>query len=219
MVALGIGVVLFTVGVIVKYNLLRFIPLQRGECYLTKQEQGELRHILRHLVTIFDDMNVTYWLDYGTLIGALRYGDIMSYDTDGDIAFLMNEFYKQQKVNERLRRFDISYSMGTSYFGRARYGTMWVDVTRWRVHSEKSDGMEGELLVKDLTSQDEKNRDFYSRHKDESEEFPLLWMQPRRTVKFLNGTAKIPNEAEKLIRHRYPYSYRFNVPYKFKCWI
>ena len=76
-VTLGIVIILFTVGVIYKYNLLRFIPLQRGECYLTKQEQGELRHILRHVVTIFDDMNVTYWLDYGTLIGALRYGDIM----------------------------------------------------------------------------------------------------------------------------------------------
>ena len=77
MVTLGVAGLLFTVGVINKYNLLRFIPLQRGECYLTEQEQNELRHILRHLVAIFDDMNVTYWLDYGTLIGALRYGDIM----------------------------------------------------------------------------------------------------------------------------------------------
>lgn len=68
---------LFTVGVIMKYDLLRLIPLQQEECYLTKQEQGQLRHILRHVITVFEDMNVTYWLDYGTLIGALRNGDIL----------------------------------------------------------------------------------------------------------------------------------------------
>lgn len=216
---LGVVGILFTVGVMKKYNLLKFIPLQRGECYLTKQEQDELRHILRHLVTIFDDMNVTYWLDYGTLIGAFRNGDIISYDTDGDVAFLINEYYKPEEVKYRLGRFDISYGHGISYFGRAKYGAMWVDVTRWTVHAGKFDGKEVKLLVKDLTSHDEENRDFVGRNMDEREKFPLLWMQPRRTVNFLNVTAKIPNEAEKLIRHRYPYSYRFNVPYKFKCWI
>lgn len=70
---------LFTIAVIHKYNLLRLIPVQREECYLTNQQQDQLRHILRHVVTIFGDMNVTYWLDYGTLIGALRKGDIMRY--------------------------------------------------------------------------------------------------------------------------------------------
>lgn len=96
---------------------------------------------------------------------------------------------------------------------------MWVDVTRWTVHDEKFNGKEVKLLVKDVTSYDEENRDFVARYTDENDKFPLVWMQPRRTVKFLNVTAKIPNKAEKLIKHRYPFSYRFKVPYKFKCWI
>ena len=143
----------------------------------------------------------------------------LSHDTDGDIAFLINENYKREEVKEKLGRFDIRYGHTISYFGRARYGAMWVDVTRWTVHDGKFNGKEVKLLVKDLTSHDEENRDFVARYTDENEKFPLVWMQPRRTVKFLNVTAKIPNKAEKLIKHRYPYSYRFNVPYKLKCWI
>ncbi|XP_078357452.1 uncharacterized protein LOC144642361 [Oculina patagonica] len=145
----------FTVGVIKKYNLLRLIPIQKEECYLTKQEQGKLRHILRHVITIFEDMNVTYWLDYGTLIGALRSGDILSYDTDGDVAFLVNEFYKPQEVRDRLRKFEIFYGYGESYFGRARYGNMWVDVTRWTVHDGIFYGRSTKLAIKDLSSHDD----------------------------------------------------------------
>ncbi|XP_078360333.1 ribitol 5-phosphate transferase FKRP-like [Oculina patagonica] len=208
-----------TIGVIKKYNLLRLIPLQKEECYLTKQEQDQLRHILRHVITIFDDMNVTYWLDYGTLIGALKSGDILSYDTDGDVAFLVNEYYKPQEVRDRLREFEIIYGYGESYFSRAKYGTMWVDVTRWTVHDGIFDGRSTKLASKDLSNRDDVSRDFVNRYRDENEKFPFQWIQPRKTIKFLNITAKVPNEAEKLIRHRYPYTYRFSVPYKFKCWI
>lgn len=142
-----------------------------------------------------------------------------SYDTDGDIAFLVNEYYKPQEVRERLQKFEIKYGYGESYFGRAKYGTMWVDVTRWTARDGIFDGWSTNLLVKDLSSHDEVNRDFVKRYVDENDKFPFEWIQPVKTIQFLNITAKVPREADKLIRHRYPYTYRFSVPYKYKCWI
>lgn len=142
-----------------------------------------------------------------------------SYDTDGDVSFLFNEYYIPQEIRRRLLKFGIEYGYGPSYFARARYEGMWVDVTRWTVRDGIYDGRNTKLVVKDLSSKDEQSRDFVNKYRDENENFPFQWIQPRQTIKFINITAQVPSEADKLIRHRYPYTYRFSVPYKYKCWI
>lgn len=51
---------------------------------------------LQYLCKKLDDNNIHYWLDYGTLLGALRDGKFISWDRDADIGIL-------EKDEDRLR--------------------------------------------------------------------------------------------------------------------
>ena len=50
-----------------------------------------LRYILSNVIEVFNAHNVVYWLDYGTLLGALHRNDVIPYDSDGDISFMRND--------------------------------------------------------------------------------------------------------------------------------
>jgi len=45
--------------------------------------------LLKRVLDIFNKHNVAYWIDYGTLLGAIRDKDIIPWDHDADISFIM----------------------------------------------------------------------------------------------------------------------------------
>jgi len=47
--------------------------------------QNTLREIALDTIQAFNDNKVDYWVDYGTLLGIVREGDIIRHDTDVDI--------------------------------------------------------------------------------------------------------------------------------------
>jgi LicD family len=50
------------------------------------------KEALRHVVGLLHENNIPYWLDCGTLLGAQRYGGIIPWDFDLDIAILQKDF-------------------------------------------------------------------------------------------------------------------------------
>eukprot|EP01012_Entosiphon_sulcatum_P002808 TRINITY_DN10686_c0_g1_i1.p1 TRINITY_DN10686_c0_g1~~TRINITY_DN10686_c0_g1_i1.p1 ORF type:complete len:333 (+),score=33.35 TRINITY_DN10686_c0_g1_i1:63-1061(+) len=47
-----------------------------------------IRGLLPHLARYLDHIAVPYWLDWGTLLGSWRTGDVIPWDDDGDVGFL-----------------------------------------------------------------------------------------------------------------------------------
>jgi phosphorylcholine metabolism protein LicD len=60
------------------------------ECQMQEEKRERMRFVLRHILQFFNDENVTYWLDFGTLLGVIREGDIMAHDGDMDLSRLAN---------------------------------------------------------------------------------------------------------------------------------
>lgn len=50
------------------------------------------KEALKEVVSILNDFNIPFWLDCGTLLGAQRYGGIIPWDFDLDIAILQKDF-------------------------------------------------------------------------------------------------------------------------------
>ena len=48
--------------------------------------------LLKEIVKIFDKNEIPYWLDCGTCLGAYRYGGVIPWDKDVDMAILMPDF-------------------------------------------------------------------------------------------------------------------------------
>ena len=55
------------------------------------ERKGNMHFVLRNIVEFFNSQNATYWLDYGTLLGVVREGDVLLHDGDIDISRLADD--------------------------------------------------------------------------------------------------------------------------------
>ena len=57
--------------------------------------------LLENMKQILDKNNILFWLDFGTLLGAYRDKDFISYDCDIDIAILYEDAERVRKFIEK----------------------------------------------------------------------------------------------------------------------
>ena len=56
------------------------------DCAMDQGRRERMRFVLRQVVSFLNAENATYWLDFGTLLGVMREGDIMVHDGDLDVS-------------------------------------------------------------------------------------------------------------------------------------
>ena len=55
-----------------------------------RQLQSRLRQMAKDTFSVFTESQIFYWIDFGTLLGIIREGDIILYDNDIDVCVLDN---------------------------------------------------------------------------------------------------------------------------------
>ena len=82
-------------------------PYNNGD-RLLKYDEKTLKHLqkvqlmmLKDLIKICDDNNITYFLDSGTLLGAIRHGGFIPWDDDIDIIMFRKDFEKLNSIMDR----------------------------------------------------------------------------------------------------------------------
>ncbi|WP_458403793.1 LicD family protein [Methanobrevibacter sp.] len=60
--------------------------------------QLQTLEILKFVVSICEDYDFTYWLDYGTLLGAIRHGGYVPWDDEGDISMPRGDYEEFLKI-------------------------------------------------------------------------------------------------------------------------
>ena len=188
-----------------------FTKSYNNDCYLDNKSKHALEYMLTNIIDVFEKHNVLYWLDYGTLLGAIRYGGVLSWDADGDISFLRGDPQIHEALSELLERGISGNTMIAHYDG------MSIDFMRWYKDEGRYKGAKTVVLRKYYPPWTGDNIIMKANHALDS--FPWSWIGERKKKKFLSTFASVPEKSEKLLRHRYKWSYLISVPYKWKCYV
>ena len=134
---------------------------------------------------------IQYWLDYGSLLGAMREGKIIAWDTDLDIGILSSELPKLTKAFELLSP---NYSISTctrDHYYRVNYSkTNLVHCDIWVYHPTN-----GKLHCKGLGPK---------------EDIEPHWVERFKTRSFVGLECPIPENPEGLLEIRY--GERWKIP-------
>lgn len=74
-------------------------PAQR---FLSKEAVGKLYRAFKVIDMVFAKHQIPYWLDGGSLLGAVRHGGVIPWDDDGDIEVFAGDFSKIVALKEEL---------------------------------------------------------------------------------------------------------------------
>lgn len=175
-------------------------------CITSAENRGKLVYMIKAFSEIMTELNVTHWIDYGTLLGALRYEDIIIWDYDADVSFerkfvklLHNGGIAQKIAKERYNMFLNAAVL--------LYEGMQTDVFSWK--KKRSDG--GFKYIK------ASHRDF-DLLESQFHDFNASFLEKTVLIPFAGGFVRAPYPPMEFIKARYPTSYNRLVPFKVSCY-
>ena len=182
-------------------KLLRTIMEKSIDITKVPPAKGNLRKVqliktkvLELVDIILKKHNIQYWLDFGTLIGAVRHKGFVPWDNDIDVSILRDDYLKLPQIfNEEFDNPDLHFTYGSpkgSELIRFYYKNFCVDFFPY------------EFVNKRLNSQDEKEEfvNKWSNLREKMlEKFPLENFKSGTMTHFdiIEDVAKIKNEIFK----------------------
>jgi len=185
--------------------------------------RGLIIEVMDHWSAIADELEIAWWADYGTLLGAVRNQGIIPHDKDADIGMMGDHW-------ERLLQYrpDIPWSKGKTSFRpewkREIDGYMWImkepRETQSRARYEYTGGHSIKICASALNSTnldifpwyartDPKLGDTYERRRYISidrykgRQFPGDKLLPLTTIEWEGRQIPAPAEPKWFCRHRY----------------
>ncbi|MEE0935139.1 MAG: LicD family protein [Methanobrevibacter sp.] len=89
------------------FNIL-FIDCELKSKGLLKKSQEICQELFNFIVNVCKKHDIEYWLDYGTLLGAVRHDGFIPWDDDIDIAMMRKDYEKFHKIiNEEIKNYNL----------------------------------------------------------------------------------------------------------------
>ncbi len=111
-------------------NCISHFPKATG---LLRETQLADTELLRIIHEVFKKHHLDYWLDFGTLLGAVRHGGFIPWDDDMDIAMPSKDYYKiMDIIPHELGNLGVTLKQmeyNNMHFIKVAYKkTIWVDI-------------------------------------------------------------------------------------------
>ena len=148
-----------------------------------------LREIIFYLSDLFEQRNITYWMDFGTLLGAVRNNRSIPHDTDGDLCLFLKDRLEIIELSDRMS--NDGFHMGPTNNGgdghikiyRSSTNHMAVDLFFWNINPKT-----GILWSGGLNS---------------PKSFPVWWVEKLITVKIFDKPIMAPREPKQFLKFRF----------------
>lgn len=176
-----------------------------------------LLEILLTINDVFEKHKITYWIDYGTLLGAIRKQSIIPYDDDCDIGILRQDADKLISLSNEFRL--LGLHLVTWFYpdfiriDYSRINELHVDIFIW--HFDKID-------FKNMWENDDKitkrvclNRlDFHPEDNIKGKWFPAYYLFPLQKIKLENYEFPCPGNPENFVQFRYGLNWKEETRYE-----
>jgi phosphorylcholine metabolism protein LicD len=155
-----------------------------------------LREILWYLADLFEEQEIPYWVDFGTLLGAIRGGRSIPHDTDGDLCLFMEHREKVLSLKDRVRK----DGFALNYIKPAKPEDTHIKVCR----SKKN------FMIVDLFfwTHDLKNKVYRSDGLNEPKSFPDWWLEKKEKIILFDKEMWAPREPDKFLEMRFGSDWR-----------
>jgi hypothetical protein len=155
-----------------------------------------LRELIWYLAELFDEQEITYWMDFGTLLGAIRGGRSIPHDTDGDFCLYARDRDRVVELQKRMARDGfcmgptkkVPWRDGHIKIYRSKINLMCVDLFFWK-HDLETDIMKSGGL-------------------NTPKSFPHWWVERLYPVTIFDKPIMAPREPEKFLRMRFGKDWR-----------
>jgi len=154
-----------------------------------------LRETTRHVLGLFEDLKIEYWLEGGSLLGAARHGDVIPWDYDVDIGMYKGDVDKIPNLKRAKEGEKIEDEKGFVWekgregdFYRVQFSTtnhMHVDIFPFY---EKNG-----IMTKDT---------WFSSHRQDTE-FQVKYLKPLERLKFIDMNVLVPNNRRELLEFKF----------------
>jgi hypothetical protein len=203
------------------------------ECYLPVEERAELIQLIKGICEAWNEAHIPYWIDFGTLLGAIRAKTVLPHDHDCDFSYLVCDDVSEKRMLPRcsashyhvpmsrqaqqaLRQARVKLpgfegnAMVASYRGKTcdffRYKATKAGLLR---HHHPGQGSLDVLISPGLT-QNLAGGD---------QIIPASLGLETGTIDFEGTKCRVPRNASRLLQLRYPFtSLERSVPYKWRCY-
>ncbi len=143
--------------------------------------QAVLRQLLKDTSTLFNEQKVDYWLDYGTLLGIEREGDIILNDRDVDIGIWKKDQDKAWTAIQELK------AKGYNVENTGKKISVWK-ISGWS-------HLRAEVMLYEDIGQ--------NKIKENVLEFNKDWIVPLKQKEWQGQTISVPNQPEVVLEFMY----------------
>lgn len=184
-------------------------PLEAAQHKRRPGDEQVLAHdkaALKEVVELLHKHEIAYWLDCGTLLGAQRYGGIIPWDFDLDIAILAPDFDNVYKV---LNQLDSSNYVVQDWSSRDRpksYLKVYVKKTGLLIDIYHFEIDEKKQVIRSILSNENSMflpMSWKIRERRFVIDTPIDYVFPLKKANFDGITAFVPNQTEKYLKQRY----------------
>lgn len=163
--------------------------------------QKEMLDILLIFKSIVDKHNLSYWIDYGTLLGAVRHGGFIPWDDDIDVSIMEDDIEEFQEIFER--ELPDNYEFVNHWIGRvyrivkkdSEY-LSFIDIYPYLIYGSDE---EGNYKIRTRHGGDKPRIATYRPHRP----LPHGIIFPQIELEFCGHKFKAPREPDKYLRLKY----------------
>jgi len=150
-----------------------------------------LREIIYYLTDLFEEYRITYWIDFGTLLGAIRSGRSVPHDTDGDMCLFLRDRPKVCELAGRMKQ--DGFHMGSTVKTRWRDGHI-------KIYRSTTNHMVVDLFFWSLNPN---TGVLHSGGLNTPKSFPIWWVDKLEPVLIFDKSVMGPREPSKFLQFRY----------------